>query len=47
MSNLFENNGAGNGRPWHPMALMYNGTQNNPQLFKYQTYDTARFQESI
>lgn len=23
------------GTPFHPLALMYNGTQNNPQLIKY------------
>lgn len=26
---------AKDGSPFHPMALMYNGTQNNPQLVKF------------
>jgi hypothetical protein len=26
-----------NGSPWHPLALMYNGTVKNPKLEKYQS----------
>lgn len=27
-----------NGTPYHPLALMYNGTSKNPQLFQYKNF---------